>query len=138
MATTFQQKSKALNLWDPSETQRLKLTTANTGFGLEASIDFNNGAGSVLFPGTLVYVHQSMRYSLGDTIAGAQAAISHEVTQTAEAGIQAAVDTEQTRAQAAEASIQASLVYETESRSQNIVDIQGSLAYLNNRADTLS
>ena len=46
--------------------------------------------------------------------------------------------TEQTRAQAAEAAIQAALTFESESRSTNVVEIQGSLAYLDNRANTLS
>ena len=140
MATIFQQKSKALNLFSPDETQRFKLSTVDSGFGREAIIDYNGGAGVVQFPGPLVYVHQGMRYALGETISSARSAIYSEVTraQTAEATIQAAVDSEVTRAQAAEAGIQATLIYETESRSANIVDIQGSLAYLNNRADTLS
>ena len=140
MATTFEQRSKALNLWSPDETQRFKLSTVDNGFGREATIDYNGGAGVVQFPGPLVYVHQGMRYALGETIAGAQSALYSEVTRAvaAETAIQTALDSEVTRAQTVEAALQASLIYETESRAANIVDIQGSLTYLNNRADTLS
>ena len=83
MATTFAQRSKALNLWTPDENIRLRLTTLNSGFGPEASIDFNNGAGSVLFPGTLIYVHQGTRFALGETIAALAQADMTEQTRAA-------------------------------------------------------
>ena len=76
-----------------------------------------------------MYVHQGIRYALGDTIGSAQAA---------ETAIQSALDSEVTRAQAVEAALQASLSYETESRSLNVVAINEATTYLENRANTLS
>ena len=46
MATTFAQRSKALNLWSPDETERFKLSTVNSNFGREAIIDFAGGSGT--------------------------------------------------------------------------------------------
>ena len=69
MATIFDQRSKALNLWSPDETQRLRLTTVDSGFGREGQISYADGAGPVLFPGPLVYVHQDLRYTVGERIA---------------------------------------------------------------------
>ena len=69
MATIFDQKSKALNLYSPDETARLRLTTVDNGFGREGQITYADGAGGVIFPGPLVYVHQDLRYTVGERIA---------------------------------------------------------------------
>ena len=69
MATIFDQKSKALNLYSPDETARLRLTTVDNGFGREGQITYADGAGGVIFPGPLVYVHQELRYTVGERIA---------------------------------------------------------------------
>ena len=69
MATIFEQKSKALNLYSPDETARLRLTTVDNGFGREGQITYADGAGGVIFPGPLVYVHQDLRYTVGERIA---------------------------------------------------------------------
>ena len=122
MATTFQQRSKALNLWSPDETERFKLSTVDYGFGREAVIDYKDGSGVVQFPGPLVYVHQSVRFTLGDTIAALSQADS----------------TESARALTAEADIQAALTYETSARIANVDSINEKTTYLENRANTLS
>jgi hypothetical protein len=122
MATTFQQRSKALNLWSPDETERFKLSTVDYGFGREAVIDYKDGSGVVQFPGPLVYVHQGLRVTLGDTIAALSQADS----------------TESARALAAEADIQAALTYESAARVANVVAINEKTAYLEDRANTSS
>ena len=68
MATIFDQKSKALNLYSPDETARLRLTTVDNGFVREGQITYADGAGGVIFPGPLCYVHQDLRYTVGERI----------------------------------------------------------------------
>ena len=68
MATIFDQKSKALNLYSPNETQRLRLSTVDNGFGREGIVSFAD-TGPIIFPGPLVYVHQDLRYTVGERIA---------------------------------------------------------------------
>ena len=133
MATTFAQRSKALNLWSPDEAERFKLSTVDNGWGREASIDYKDGAGNVLFPGTLVYVHQGIRYALGDTIASEVAR-----AQGAETAIQAALDVETSHRIANVSNLQAVLTYETTERVANVVAINEKTAYLEDRANILS
>ena len=87
-----------------------RLTTVDNGFGREGQITYADGAGGVIFPGPLVYVHQELRYTVGERIA----TLVQQTEFTA-----------------------ATLQYEQTERAANVTALSGAATVLTARVDTL-